>query len=365
MCLCLHSTAVNYDPFQVNEINANGNHLCSECWPKLEAFHEFYHMVEVTHRSRLRNENVKSTTESTLSSHKEAPINGENGVKHAQGLERTNNVKNEIKNISTSKKRKQPITVKKKVLKLNFNTLQSKEIKLQIEKDGENVRCNILKPTEAVDKTKQASHAVNASSGTVEAVTNSCTRDIDRNALESENDDSEDEICMPNYPTQQIKMEEELIISDDDNCDPTDEDDSQKHTQQSHEKPHGQQSTNSKMHNEKFDVSKQSTKCHICYKFVSTSWIIKHRTIVHNICRNCNRKFPSSAELTIHRLRCSKENRLSCCHLCNKTFRVPLNLKAHLEAVHSPNYDPHKNADFIKTANEKVFKKWASLISET
>lgn len=35
---------------QANDINSAESYACSECWSKVEAFHEFYHLVEAVHK---------------------------------------------------------------------------------------------------------------------------------------------------------------------------------------------------------------------------------------------------------------------------------------------------------------------------
>lgn len=42
--------------FQVNEFGTSGRYACSNCWLKVETFHDFYVMVEANHQKGLINE---------------------------------------------------------------------------------------------------------------------------------------------------------------------------------------------------------------------------------------------------------------------------------------------------------------------
>lgn len=337
---------------QINEINATGNRLCSECWSKLEAFHEFYHMVEVTHRSQLKNKGIKFEVQPTQSG-SGSTNSVADGKNRNTGVQRPSTVPNKSEILSKLNKINQSFTVKKKVLKLNCNSRQSKEVNLHIEKRGINVRCNIFQSNETGAKTVQAVDGSVAS--TAGAVGNSCSNGTNV-AIKTETDSESESECanVQNIPTQEVKMEEELIISDED-----DNDDSHAHNEKSHQSDEMCDDGNDD------DDDGKTTTCNICQKTMVKSHIGNHQAKLHNICKYCNRIYPSAVELTMHLLRCNNARKAKniLCDLCNKNFKGIFFYKRHMQQVHEPNYQAPKNTDHIRTANEAVFKKWASLIT--
>lgn len=330
---------------QVNEINTPKNCLCSECHLKLGAFHEFYHMVKITHGHRFKSENEKLTIQSTPDSHKANACNGENGVK----LKKRRSLRNRAITLHTA----QCVTVEKKTLKLNSNSNQFKEINLQIEKDGKNVRCNILNPAELVDEMDQATTL--SVEETVRQQTTQSNVETDENSHTDEESETEletEQIHVSNYPVQQIKMEEELLINDDDdNYDSMNEDDASIHNNaednQQSDKNHPSDDNN-------------SLTCNICHKRIEKSWFNEHQARSHNVCRKCRRIFPNYSEMSIYQLRCRKHY----CRSCKKKFTTFD--KKHFYYCKKCNYNRQKNVQLIRQAeNEKILKEWASQILQT
>lgn len=323
---------------QVNEINSIGNRLCSECWSKLEAFHEFYQMVEVTHRSQSRLKNK----------------DGKHAVKVISNGAATNDSKKEIK-LETSHDKQQPVTIKNKMLKLNSNTPQPKEVKLHIEKTGKKVRCNIVEQAKAVKIIVPAANI--AMHDTVANRQDTKTVDIKSNGPTNEESESESELQqddVPNYPIPEIKMEQELIIIDDDNCaSPNDVD---AHT-------HAKDIQQSRKRSKPTDV----TTCNVCFKGFAKSHLANHQSKKHNICKDCKQMYSTRVELTIHRLRCDKvkKNQISCCQFCGRCFthRQRSGYLMHLRK-HEKNTELNKKTSNEKWASKNGLGSWASMLSQ-
>lgn len=308
-------------------------------------------MVEVTH-CQFQNEHAKRTVQPTLVGKDSAKsaTNGENRTNHDEAVIRPSAL-NKVEILQKIRNKKQSVAVKKKVLILNSNTNQSKEVRLHIEKRGRNIRCK-------VDGTDHDANGESRSADGTKAANSSTSNDED-SATESV---SEPE-CIdsnPNYPSQDIKMEEELIIIDDDSCESMHETHSHNETATD-----DNQQPDDMQHNQQPPSDDKKTTCHICFK--SLRYIKLHRIRFHNMCVVCEQTFHTSTDLKIHRLQCigptKRKPRNTFCNLCEKNFHTSFILKEHLRTVHDPHYK--KQLDKINTANEVVFKKWASLISDT
>lgn len=149
-------------------------------------------------------------------------------------------------------------------------------------------------------------------------------------------------------------MEEELIIIDNDNCDSMNASHSHNDAstdasiQQSNEKPQSEQQIAYSKTNGTFGDGRRRT-CKICSKNLSIKLISKHHRMVHNMCLRCRQIFSTSVELTVLRIRCRNRRKTKTgnnnydCNLCNKSFPYPSNLKTHLQTIHDPNYNMHRN----------------------
>lgn len=323
------------------EINAKGNCLCSNCWQKLEAFHEFYQRIKVTHCNRFKL--------------KDEQLPGETATSNS-GNEITGTAEGKLtKNLLQS----QTEVIKKRTLKLNSNSCQSKEIKFHIEKDGKNVRCNILKSSAAANE--MDSTATTAMEGTAKCFQYTQTAAVDQNGdeeSESESDSEYEDII--NYPARQIKMEEELIIIDDDNCDDsihtnTEGEDRElfREKQQKHNRREEPQLPKPRPNN-------KVSKCNICCKELMQSSIAEHQIRKHKMCRICKQTFRDHDELNLHMVDCK-----NFCHICEKSFSRVHGYRMHMKAHYHKCRNKPRDVELIKkTANAEVLKKWASELTQ-
>lgn len=302
-------------------------------------------MVEITHRSQLKNTDTKPLIH---------PDPHGNAVcsSSSNGIISTNCVPNKVDILSKLQNINKTVTVKQKILKLNSNSRQSKEINLHIEKQGRNIRCNILKPNQAAKE--------NSSSVPV-AGSSTCSRDIDGNAAkpknthETDSDSDAEGVNIYSHSIQQVKMEDELIINDDDNDDPM------------NEAGEGNEQ-NQELSDDSDDELNNRTFCKICHKNVSTLHLANHLAKLHNVCRFCNRIYSSYVELEMHLLRCSNRRKAKSrhiyCDLCKKHFLGIVKFTEHMKRNHDPKYKKHDKTELIRVANEAICKKWASLITD-
>lgn len=326
------------------------------CWPKLQTFHEFYHKVKVTHHNRFKSKDETLEVNATPNSDHEIAAIGRNRVNPKTNLLRQNKAKKHLKSINrTTLHAKNSVTIKKRTLKLNSNSGQSREISLQIEEDGKNVRCNILKAAGAVNEMDQTD--IPAKKVTITNRAHTQTTGTNRNEeTESESESESERIDIANHPARQIKMEEELIIMDEDYSadDSTNEFNANIYTR-AEEKEEDQQQLDALQQPKRPYWPSKFAKCNICGKELLKTSISNHQVTQHNMCSKCKQTFSSFNKMSAHKKLC-----VYSCNLCDKRFEVKNAYTMHMKA------HQRESKELIrKREKEKILKKWAlQLITE-